>query len=106
MYPANHYVIRPATPEDERFLHELAELDSQRPPSGLALIGEIGGVPAAALSLADGRVIADPFQATAALGHVLRMHASALDAYSRTPSLPERIRAMMAPFRAAHASQT
>ena len=105
MYPGNYYVIRQATAEDQRSLHQLAELDSQRPLSGPALIGEIGGVPAAALSLNEGRVIADPFQHTALLSQLLRMRAGALDAYSRTPSLAERIRAAMAPFRTAHMSQ-
>jgi len=105
MYPANHYVIRQATPEDERTLHQLAELDSRPPLSGPALIGEMDGAPSAALSLTDGRLIADPFQPTAVLCQILRMRAGALRAYSRTPSLPDRIRAAMAPFRARHAGQ-
>ncbi|MBD0282222.1 MAG: hypothetical protein ICV69_08525 [Thermoleophilaceae bacterium] len=105
MYPGNYYVIRPATAEDQRSLHRLAELDGRRPLSGPALIGEIGGIPAAALSLSDGRLIADPFQQTAVLSQVLRIRAGALQAYSRTPSLADRVRAAMAPFRAAHASQ-
>jgi hypothetical protein len=42
----------------------------------------------------------------AVLTQVLRMRAAALTAYQRTPSLPERIRAMMAPFRAAHVTQS
>jgi hypothetical protein len=104
MYPANYYVIRPATAEDESALQQLAQLDSQRPLSGPALIGEIDGIPAAALSLTDGRLVADPLQPTTVLRPVLRMRAGALDAYSRTPSLAERIRAAMAPFRVRHAS--
>jgi hypothetical protein len=105
MYSANHHLIRPATPQDERALQRLAELDGQRPLSGPALVGEIGGVPAAALSLTDARLVADPFKRTAVLSQLLRMRAGALQAYSRTPSLPDRIRAAMAPFRAAHAAQ-
>jgi hypothetical protein len=105
MYPGNYYVIRQATAEDQRSLHQLAQLDSQQPLSGPALIGEIDGIPVAALSLTDRRVIADPFQPTAVLSQLLRMRAGALDAYSRTPSLAERIRAAMAPFRTAHTSQ-
>jgi hypothetical protein len=65
MYPGNYYVVREATPADEPTLRRLAELDSQRPLSGPALIGERGGVAAAALSAGEGRVVADPFQATA-----------------------------------------
>lgn len=105
MYPGNYYVIRQATAEDQRSLQRLAELDGRRPLSGPTLIGEIRGIPAAALSLSDGRTIADPFQPTAVLSQVLRMRASALRAHSRTPSLADRLRAAMAPFRAAHASQ-
>lgn len=96
MYPANAYVIRQATEEDEPVLHRLAGLDSQRPISGPALIGEIDGVPAGAVSLTDGRTVADPFQPTAVLRQLLRMRRGALLAYSRTPSLRERLRAAFA----------
>jgi hypothetical protein len=105
MLPGNYYVIRRATDEDQRTLHQLAQLDGRRPLSGPSLIGEIDGIPAAALSLTDGRLIADPLQPTAVLRQVLRLRASALKAYSRTPSLAERVRAAMAPFRAAHGNQ-
>jgi hypothetical protein len=100
MYPTNAYHIRQATDADESALSRLADLDSQRPLSGPALIGEIDGNPAAAVSLTDGRVIADPFKQTAVLSQLLHMRAGALRAYSRTPSLPERMRETMAPFRA------
>jgi hypothetical protein len=106
MYPANAYVIRQATEDDERALHELAELNSQRPFSGPALIGEIDGRPAAAISLFEERVIADPFQPTTALRQMLRMRLRALRAYSSTPSLTERVAMAMRPFvdaRARHA---
>jgi hypothetical protein len=100
MYPANSYLIRRATEADMPALHRLAELDSQRPLSGPALVAELGGEPAAAISLADGRVIADPFQQTAVLRQLLRMRFGALRAYANTPSLPERLRGAMAPFHA------
>jgi hypothetical protein len=93
MYPANHYVIRQATSDDERSVRQLAELDSQPPLGGPALIGEIRGLPAAAVSLTDGRVVADPFQSTVLLRQVLHMRVDAFRAYSRTPSLAERVRA-------------
>lgn len=73
MYSANAFSIRPATHEDAYSLRKLAELDSQSPVSEPALIGEIDGRPAAALSLADGRVTADPFQHTAQLTALLTM---------------------------------
>ena len=104
MYPTNDYVIRKATSDDERALQRLAGLDSQRPFAGPALVGEIDGVPAAAVSLTDGRVIADPFKRTVVLGQLLQMRFRALRTYSRTPSLPERLRAAFAPFSARVAS--
>jgi hypothetical protein len=91
MYPANTYIIRTATDQDVRSLLQLAELDSQRPLGGSVLIGEIDGTPAAAISLTDGRVISDPFQATELLRQCLRMRADALHAVAKTPSLRERI---------------
>lgn len=99
MHPANAYVIRQATEPDQAALQRLAELDGQRPLAGPALVAEIRGKPAAAASLADGRVIADPFKQTAVARQVLRMRVGALRAYSRTPSLAERMREALAPFR-------
>jgi hypothetical protein len=93
MFPANAYVIRQATIDDEGTLERLAELDSQRPLSGSALVGEIGGVPAAAISMADGRVVADPFKLTAHLVPVLMMRRRSLQAFAARPSLPARLKA-------------
>jgi hypothetical protein len=97
MYPTNAYVIREATDADEHALRWLAELDSQLPLSGPALVGEIDGSPAAAVSLTDGRVIANPFRQTSVLTQILHMRYAAMRAYSRTPSLPERMHASTAP---------
>ena len=94
------YNIRQSTEADEAALHRLAELDSQRPLSGSSLVAEIGGDPAAAISLADGRVIADPFRHTAVARQILRVRVGAMTAHSQTPSLPDRIRRALAPFRA------
>jgi hypothetical protein len=79
MFAANTYVIH--------------NVDSQRPLAGPALVGEIGGRPAAAISLADGHVVADPFQHTAKLVAQLRMRARALRSHERTPVLRDRLRA-------------
>jgi hypothetical protein len=87
MFAANAYVIRHVVGAES-----LAELDSQRPVTGPALVGEIDGRPAAAISLRDGRVVADPFQHTAALVAQLRMRARALHEHDRTPSLADRLR--------------
>jgi hypothetical protein len=104
MYPANSYVIRQATDADAPTLRHLAELDSQKPFAGPALLAENGGVAVAAISLFDERVIADPFERTAVVTQLLRMRLRALRAYSSTPSLADRLRAAFRPF-VAHASQ-
>lgn len=93
MFAANAYVIRHAAHADAETVRELAVLDNQKPLSGRVLIGEIDGRAAAAISLADGRVVADPFQATARLTPLLRMRAHSLLAAEKTPSLRARIRA-------------
>ena len=96
MFSANAYVIRKATIDDQAVLERLAALDGQKPLSGRALIGEIDGVPAAAVSMADGRVVADPFKLTAHLVPVLIMRRRSLQAFAERPSLPARLRAGMA----------
>jgi hypothetical protein len=91
MFPANAYVIRRATGDDAYALSRLAELDGQRPLGGQVLIGEIDGRAAAAISMSDYRVVADPFERTAQLSALLRMRAKAIHAYVRTPSLRDRM---------------
>jgi hypothetical protein len=83
--------IRYATEQDTQTLERLAELDSQPPLSGPVLIAELGGIPAAALCIGDGRVVADPFQGTDHLVANLRMRAGAIRAFEVTPSLRERL---------------
>lgn len=96
MFSATTYVIRIATAEDEAVLRHLADIDSHGPlAAGPYLVGEVDGSPQAALSLADGRVVANPFVPTAQLLAHLRMRAGALGAYEHTPSLSARIRAAL-----------
>ena len=96
MFPATAYTIRLSTTDDEPALRRLADIDSQDPlTTGPVLVGEIDGKPEAALSLADGRVIANPFVPTAHLLTHIRMRAGALGAYQREPSLPARMRAAL-----------
>ena len=85
--------IRTATPDDARALRLLAALDDQRALRGPTLIAQVEGEPLAAISLSDGRVIADPFRPTAAYATALRMRARAVATAERTPSLAARIRA-------------
>jgi hypothetical protein len=93
MFPANAFTIRLATEEDTEALRRLAEVDSQPELAGRILIAEDDDVPVAALSVAEGRAVADPFRRTGVALTMLRMRASALTSYDRTPSLRERIRA-------------
>ena len=91
--------IRYATGQDQDALRNLAELDSQKPLDGRVLVAQHDGTPAAALSLDDGRVIADPFQRTDYLVAHLRMRAGAIRAFEITPSLRERLVAALPPQR-------
>jgi hypothetical protein len=84
MYPADAYTIRYATVDDVPALRRLVELDGPRLFCGPALIAEIGGALAAAVSLADGRVIADPSQPTTVPRQLLRMRGDALRARTDT----------------------
>ncbi|MDQ3936552.1 MAG: hypothetical protein M3340_18175 [Actinomycetota bacterium] len=65
--------IRRALPEDAAALLRLAALDSERPLAGSVLLAEADGEPLAALSLSDGRVVADPFRSTEPLVALLRV---------------------------------
>jgi hypothetical protein len=64
--------IRQAGPQDARSLARLAALDSRRLPRGAVLLAEVDGVPAVAIGVDDGRVVSNPFQATAEIAALLR----------------------------------
>jgi hypothetical protein len=101
MFAANTYRIRFADQEDVDTLERFAALDSGRPFVGRVLIGYLDGVPAAALSVRDGRAVADPSRHTGHLVANLRARAAGIRAYEQTPSLRERLLAgIPASFRA------
>jgi hypothetical protein len=85
--------VRRATSADDAALVRLAALDSQPPLAGRVLLAEQHDEPIAALSIDDGRWVADPFRPTAAAVAALRVRADAVTAFQRTPSLSDRIRA-------------
>src|SRR4051812_27719784 len=91
MFAVNAYTFRRATDRDIHALRELAQLDDESPLLGDVLIGEIAGRPAAAIAVADDRVVADPFVRTTAVVQQLRMRTAALRALERRPSLRERM---------------
>jgi hypothetical protein len=70
-------VLRPATSADTAELERLAALDSARPLQGEVLLAYAGGEVRAALSVDNGRVVADPFWPSAELVELL--HAAAGD---------------------------
>ena len=68
--------LRRAGAEDAR---AIAALAGARPPAGPLLVAEIDGEVRAALSLADGRILADPLQPSAAALELLRARALQLE---------------------------
>jgi hypothetical protein len=78
--------VRLAARGDQSSLERLAELDSALPPSGPTIVAEFAGELVAALSLDDGRAIADPFRHTGEVVHELRCQAAELSR-SRSRSL-------------------
>ena len=66
-------VLRRGRPADAAELTALALLDSARPLTGPSLVAENHGRLVAAVSLHDGRVVADPFIPTADVVEMLRL---------------------------------
>lgn len=91
MFAANTYRIRLANDEDMNALRGLADRNADQRLDGRVLIGEIDGVGAAALSLSDGRVIADSSPCIDHLVANLRLRAASIRAYEATPSLSGRL---------------
>jgi hypothetical protein len=59
--------IRSSIPDDAAEIARLATIDSAPVPAGPFLLAEVNGQLHAALAIADGRVIADPFVPTSTL---------------------------------------
>lgn len=70
--------LRPAHDDEAILVRRLAQLDDSRPLEGDVLLAVVDGKPVAALSLCDGRVVADPFQPTAEAVALLRLRAMQL----------------------------
>jgi hypothetical protein len=85
--------VRRAEASDEPTLAWLSALAGQPPLARPALIGHLDGRPAAAISLLDGRVVADPFQPSAALAARLPLHRSGWrSAGGHAPAVAARVR--------------
>ena len=76
-------ILQQATAAEDAALRELSQLDSARTVSRPALMAVVDDKLLAAISLRDGRVVADPFAATEAAVALLRVRASALQTVPR-----------------------
>ena len=99
MYASNRYVIYEATASDAVKLWYLSQLTGQPRLRDRAVIGDIQGVPAAAISVADDRIVTDLRRDTTRLTPLLRSRARSLRELERTPSLPARLRRRARPPR-------
>jgi hypothetical protein len=70
--------IRAAGPVDGAALRRIAQRDSRAVPDGELLIAEVDGEAQAAIALASGEVIADPFRHTTELVRMLFLRRSQL----------------------------
>jgi hypothetical protein len=89
------YTVRIAEPKDFTDIQRLAALDSSRVPDGSLLVGEVGGAIQAALPIAGGRAIANPFVRTLELVGMLelraeQLRATGMDSDTRIIPLPSR----------------
>jgi len=88
--------VRALHESDRGALARLAGRDTADVPAGHALGAEMNGALVAALSLEDGRVIADPFSSTSSAIELLRLRARQLGVAGRRHRLPRlRRRAAM-----------
>ena len=83
--PHGTLTIRRATDADRQALRRLAALDSAAAPSGEILIAEVGREQLAAIEVATGATIADPFRPTAHLIDLLELRARAFRGAANSP---------------------
>jgi hypothetical protein len=90
--------IRYASDGDARDLARLAALDSSKVPAGALLVAEVDGELWAAVAIARGAAIADPFRPSAPVVELLRARARQLvgDAPRRHRRRPALVRAPQA----------
>lgn len=81
----HHITIRTAGDADRRALELLAGRDSAHLGRGAHLVAEAGGMPVAALPIAGGRTVADPFRHSAKAVALLELRRRQLE------DRPERV---------------
>jgi hypothetical protein len=84
----DNLTIRRATSGDGAALERLARLDSRRPTAAPHLVADADGRLVAALSLADGSAVADPFVRSAPAVDLLRERARQLARDERRARVP------------------
>jgi hypothetical protein len=72
-------------------LRQISQLDSARPLQRPAAMAVVDGRPVAAMSLDDGRVVADPFTPTEDAVELLRARVGSVSARRRRPRRALRI---------------
>ena len=97
MFHAHGFTVRRAQESDDATLAWLAARSSQPALRRPALIGDVDGMPAAAISLVDGRVTEDRFTPAAGLVRHLRLHRSGWRVHTRREATRRHLRAAL-PF--------
>ena len=69
-------LIRSASPADARAIDRLSALDERTLPPGERLVGELGGRVVAAVDVASGTAVADPFVPTVGVLELLGVRAA------------------------------
>ena len=92
--------LRLAGPADGPALERLAGRDSARVPEGEVVIAMVDGELRAAIAVACGTVVADPFRQTAELVELLGLRAAQLRRRRRAGMIARVRRAPAAPLRA------
>ena len=82
--------LRMAGPDEAGVIACLAALESGRPLEGDALVAVVDGKLVAAISLSDGRVVADPFLPTKEARALLETRAAQLVSWPRRRRRPKR----------------
>ena len=90
--PQNTLVLRVAQSNETPVVRRLAALDDSRPLDGDVLLALVDGEAVAAVSLDDGRVVANPFLPTADTVKLLSLRASQLTGLTGPSAGPRRTR--------------
>ena len=91
----NDITIRNSGDADRRALEMLAGLDSAPLRRGAHLVAEAGGVPVAALPIAGGRAMADPFRHTSTAVALLELRRAQLASPQRRSLRRRRLVSML-----------